>query len=73
MNNTETLTKLKEIFTDLDKILDTANKGRVPAWYDANKDTVEWKDYTMSGDAHDDVYAVWMKVRQLILAMEGAN
>ena len=36
MNNTEIITKLREIYSDLDKILDTADEGRVPVWYDDN-------------------------------------
>lgn len=71
MNNTEILTKLNEIFTDLDKILDTADGGRVPVWYDNNGNPTEWEDYTISGNAQNDVYTVWMEVRRLIFAMEG--
>ena len=71
MNNTEILTKLNEIFTDLDKILDTADEGRVPVWYDAFGNPTEWEDYTISGNAQNDVYTVWMEVRRLIFAMEG--
>ena len=71
MNNTELKVKLTEILGDLDKILDTADEGRVPAWYDAFGNPTEWEDYTMSGNAQNDVYTVWMEVRRLILAMEG--
>ena len=73
MNNAELKAKLTEIFNDLDKILDTADEGRIPVWYDDNGNPTEWENYTMSSNAQNDVYTVWMEVRRLIIAMEGAN
>ena len=73
MNNAELKTKLTEIFNDLDKILDAADEGRVPVWYDDNGNPTEWNNYTMSSNARYDVYTVCMEVRRLILAMEGVN
>ena len=73
MNNAELKTKLTEILDDLDKILDTADEGRVPVWYDDKGNPTEWENYTMSSNAQSDVYTVWMEVRRLILAMGGDN
>ena len=73
MNNIELKTKLTEILDDLDKILDTAEEGRVPVWYDDNGNPTEWKDYIISENAQDDIYTIWREVRMIIFAMEGAN
>ena len=73
MNNTEIITKLKEIRDDLSKILDTSDEGRVPVWYDDNGNPTEWKDYIISENAQDDIYTIWREVRMIIFAMEGAN
>lgn len=71
MNNTETLTRLKEILDDLDKILDAAEEGRVRLTIDDNGNPTDWENYTMSSNAQNDVYTVWMEIRRLIFAMEG--
>ena len=73
MNNAELKTKLTEILDDLDKMLDAAEEGRVPLTIDDNGNPTEWENYTMSSNAQNDVYTVWMEVRRLIIAMEGAN
>ena len=73
MNNIELKAKLTEILDDLDKILDAAEEGRVPLTIDDNGNPTEWENYTMSSNAQNDVYTVWMEVRRLIIAMEGVN
>ena len=73
MNNAELKAKLTEILDDLDKMLDAAEEGRVPLTIDDNGNPTEWENYTMSSNAQNDVYTVWMEVRRLIIAMEGAN
>ena len=62
---------LREVYNDLDKILDAAEEGRVPLTIDDNGNPTEWENYTMSSNAQNDVYTVWMEVRRLIFAMEG--
>ena len=71
MNNAELKAKLTEILDDLDKMLDAAEEGRVPLTIDDNGNPTEWENYTMSSNAQNDVYTVWMEVRRLIFAMEG--
>ena len=73
MNNIELKAKLTEILDDLDKILNAAEEGRVPLTVDDNGNPTDWQNYTMSSNAQSDVYTVWMEVRRLIIAMEGAN
>ena len=73
MNNAELKAKLTEILDDLDKMLDAAEEGRVPLTIDDNGNPTEWENYTISSNAQNDVYTVWMEVRRLIIAMEGAN
>ena len=73
MNNAELKAKLTEILDDLDKMLDAAEEGRVPLTIDDNGNPTEWENYTMSSNAQNDVYTVWMEVRRLIIAMEGVN
>ena len=73
MNNIELKAKLTEILDDLDKILDAAEEGRVPLTIDDNGNPTEWENYTMSSNAQNDVYTVWMEARRLIIAMEGVN
>ena len=73
MNNIELKAKLTEILDDLDKILDAAEEGRVPLTIDDNGNPTEWENYTMSSNAQNDVYTIWMEVRRLIIAMKGVN
>ena len=73
MNNPMIFAHLREIYSDLDKILNAAEEGRVPLTVDDNGNPTEWENYTMSSNAQNDVYTVWMEVRRLIIAMEGVN
>lgn len=70
MNNAELKTKLTEILTDLDKILDAASEGRVPKWLNEKGEVTEWQEYEMSNGAYNDVHEVYRAVYRLLVELE---
>lgn len=62
--------KLKELYTDLDKILDAAEQGKVPIVIDDGGNPIEWTNYTMSSNAELDVYNIQRGIRRLLVEMD---
>lgn len=71
MNNPMIFAHLREVYKDLDKILDAAEEGRVPLTVDDNGNPTDWQNYTMSSNAQNDVYNVQRYIRRIIAQFEG--
>lgn len=69
MSNAEIVAKVKEIYSDLDKICDAATMGKVPKWLNEKGEVTDWYDYTMSNNAFNDVCGLWQSVRMLLIEM----
>lgn len=71
MNNPMIFTHLREVYKDLDKILDAAGNEKVPVHIDDNGIPTEFKAYTMSDNAYRDILEVQNYVRRIIAQFEG--
>ena len=71
MNNPMIFAHLREVYKDLDKILDAAEEGRVPLTVDDNGNPTDWQNYTMSSNAQNDVYNIQRYIRRIIAQFEG--
>ena len=71
MSNSMIFAHLREIYNDLDKILDAAEEGRVPLTIDDNGNPTDWQNYTMSSNAQNDVYNVQRYIGRIITQFEG--
>ena len=70
MKQIEIVNRLREIHSDLDKILDAASEGRVPKWLNEEGEVTEWQEYEMSGGAYNDVHEVYRAVYRLLVELE---
>ena len=71
MNNPMIFAHLREVYKDLDKILDAAGNEKVPVHIDDNDNPTEFKAYTMSDNAYQDIVGVQQYIRRIILQFEG--
>ena len=71
MNNPMIFAHLREVYKDLDKILDAASIEKVPVHIDDDGNPTEYKAYTMSDNAYRDVLEVQNYIRRIILQFEG--
>ena len=71
MNNPMIFAHLREVYKDLDKILDAANDEKVPVHINDNGNPTEFKAYTMSDNAYQDIVGVQQYIRRIILQFEG--
>ena len=71
MNNPIIFAHLRNIYNDLDKILDAAEEGKVPFTIDENGNTTEFRPYTMSNNAYLDIVGVQEDIRRIIAQFEG--
>ena len=71
MNNPMIFAHLREVYKDLDKILDAACDEKVPVHIDDNGNPTEFKAYTMSDNAYRDVLEVQNYIRRIIAQFEG--
>jgi hypothetical protein len=71
MNNPMIFAHLREVYNDLDKILDAAEEGRVPLTIGDDGNPTDWENYTMSSNAQRDVYNIQRDIRRIIIQFEG--
>jgi hypothetical protein len=71
MNNPMIFAHLREIYNDLDKILNAAEEGKVPFTIDENGNPTEFKAYTMSDNAYLDIVGIQDDIRRVIAQFEG--
>ena len=71
MNNPMIFAHLREVYKDLDKILDAADNGIIPVHIDDNGNPTEFKAYTMSNNAYQDIVGVQRYIRRIIAQFEG--
>ena len=71
MNNPMIFAHLREVYKDLDKILDAASDEKIPVHIDDNGCPTEFKAYTMSDNAYRDVLEVQNYIRRIIAQFEG--
>jgi hypothetical protein len=71
MNNPMIFAHLREVYSDLDKILDAASCEKVPVHFDDNGNPTEFKAYTMSNNAYQDILGVQNYIRRIIAQFEG--
>ena len=71
MNNPMIFAHLREVYKDLDNILDAASCEKVPVHIDDNGNPTEFKAYTMSDNAYRDVLEVQNYIRRIIAQFEG--
>jgi hypothetical protein len=71
MNNPMILAHLRNIYNDLDKILNATEEGKVPFTIDENGNVTEYRPYTMSNNAYLDIVGVQEDIRRVIAQFEG--
>lgn len=71
MNNQMIFAHLREVYNDLDKILDAASNEKVPVNIDIYGNPTEFKAYTMSDNAYLDVLGVQNYIGRIIAQFEG--
>jgi hypothetical protein len=71
MNNPMIFAHLRNIYNDLDKILNAAEEGKVPFTIDENGNVTEYRPYTMSNNAYLDIVGVQEDIRRVIAQLEG--
>jgi hypothetical protein len=71
MNNPMIFAHLREVYNDLDKILDAASEERVPVSIDFEGNPTEFKPYTMSDNAYLDIVGVQQYIERIIRQFEG--
>ena len=73
MANTNEISELKKILSELEHIRDCALEGKAPKWCDENGNPTEYYDYAMSNAAINDIYEVTHSLKVLVNKMEVGN